>query len=391
LIELNLEEHINNTIKSLINEKLSAVDLGKIITEQMETHIGAMVANTSTRILDNITSKRNLESEITHIVSSIITDHVLQLSAKQVNEQMAQIDLTTLIRSAVAEQLAGVVQHYTFPPGSIPHESMNFTGFTVSQNNITSGTIRDFSSTGISDQADRVQLTVNPDGVIITDNITAQNLLIADNTFTNNITVEGILDIAGKITDSPALTDYITAVTDKLITKNNQQDIDLANKQIVSDGRSVLSADTLGPQIVNSNLRRVGNLTELTVSGQAMMNDTLVVSDSRVGINTEEAAGALSVWDQDAEFSLVKSAQRTMFAGSTRTTDVSLGTNNTDQIRLKTTGEVELLGKVRIAGLLIRAADRIPENIGEPGEIAIINNGQSIYKCLGGNSWQKVI
>jgi hypothetical protein len=122
-----------------------------------------------------------------------------------------------------------------------------------------------------------------------------------------------------------------------------------------------------------------------------MINDTLVVSDSRVGINTEEAAGALSVWDQDAEFSLVKSAQRTMFAGSTRTTDVSLGTNNTDQIRLKTTGEVELLGAVRIAGILIRAADRIPENIGEPGEIAIINNGQSIYKCLGGNSWQKVI
>ena len=391
MIELNLEEHINNTIKSLINEKLSAVDLGKIITEQMETHIGAMVANTSTRILDNITSKRNLESEITHIVSSIITDHVLQLSAKQVNEQIAQIDLTTLIRSAVAEQLAGVVQHYTFPPGSIPHESINFTGFTVGQNNLTAGTIRNFSSTGISDQADRVQLTVNPDGVIITDNITAQNLLIADNTFTNNITVEGILDIAGKITDSPALTDYITAVTDKLITKNNQQDIDLANKQIVSDGRSVLSADTLGPQIVNSNLRRVGNLTELTVSGQAIMNDTLVVSDSKVGINTEEAAGALSVWDQDAEFSLVKSAQRTMFAGSTRTTDVSLGTNNTDQIRLKTTGEVELLGKVRIAGLLIRAADRIPEDIGEPGEIAIINNGQSIYKCLGGNSWQKVI
>jgi hypothetical protein len=127
------------------------------------------------------------------------------------------------------------------------------------------------------------------------------------------------------------------------------------------------------------------------VSGQAVICDTLVVTDNRVGINTEEAAGALSVWDQDAEFSLVKSAQRNMFAGSTRTTDVSLGTNNTDQIRLKTTGEVELLGKVRIAGLLIRATGRIPEDVGEPGEIAIVQNGQSIYKCLGGNSWQKVM
>jgi hypothetical protein len=391
LIELDLEEHITRSIKSLIDEKMATVDLGKIITEQMDTHISNMVANTSNRILSNISSTRNFETEVANIVSTIVTDHVMQLSARQVNEKIAEMDLSKLIKGAVSEQLIGVIEHYTFPPGSIANECVDFTGFNLSQNNLSAGTIKQFASTGISDQADKIQLTVNSDGVIITDNITAQNLLIADNTFTNNITVEGLLDITGTVAQSPALDDYITNIAGKLIAQNNKQDIDLSDKQIISDGRSVLSADTLGPQIVNSNLRKVGNLTELTVSGQAVICDTLVVTDNRVGINTEEAAGALSVWDQDAEFSLVKSAQRTMFAGSTRTTDVSLGTNNTDQIRLKTTGEVELLGKVRIAGLLIRAADRIPEDIGEPGEIAIVQNGQSIYKCLGGNSWHKVL
>ena len=153
----------------------------------------------------------------------------------------------------------------------------------------------------------------------------------------------------------------------------------------------ILNSDTLGPQIINSNIRRLGNLQELSVEGQAIIHETLVVTNNKVGINTESASGALSVWDEDAEFTLVKHSPKTMYAGSTRITDVVLGSNNQEQIGLKTNGVIELNGPVRFGGLLIRIVDRIPEQIGEPGEIAVMRDGTAIYRCLGQNSWGKIL
>ena len=80
-----------------------------------------------------------------------------------------------------------------------------------------------------------------------------------------------------------------------------------------------------------------------------------------------------------------------MFAGSTRITDVILGSNNQEQIKLKTDGTIELNGQLRFNGILINVVDRIPEKIGEPGEIAILRDGSAIYRCQGQNSWGRIL
>ena len=184
------------------------------------------------------------------------------------------------------------------------------------------------------------------------------------------------------------ITNISTSVASNIFNSIN---IDLTNRNIVYGDRLILNNDTLGPQIINSNLRNVGNLNELVVSGQAIIHETLVVTNRQVGINTESASGVLSVWDEDAEFTLVKHSPKTMFAGSTRITDVILGSNNQEQIKLKTDGTIELNGQLRFNGILINVVDRIPEKIGEPGEIAILRDGSAIYRCQGQNSWGRIL
>jgi hypothetical protein len=80
-----------------------------------------------------------------------------------------------------------------------------------------------------------------------------------------------------------------------------------------------------------------------------------------------------------------------MYAGSTRATDLILGTNNQNQLKLKSNNSIELTGPLRFNGILINVVDRIPEQVGEPGEIAVMRDGTAIYRCQGQNSWGKIL
>jgi hypothetical protein len=390
LIDLNIQEQINNSVRAAIENYLQSTDLDKIISESLQTNINNVIVNTSNRLLAQVVGHRDLESEVSAIVNNIVTDYLMGAAQKILENKLGELDLKDIIESKTTSTVKNLLDTVQFPDNSISHSSVDFNGFKLNAAEISSGTYKNFTSTGIQDVSESLQLTVTDTGLVVVNNITAENLLISDNTFTNNLTVEGILNVTGPIADSETLKNYTANISDERISANNKLDIDLSGRRIVEDAKLILSVDTLGPSIINSNLRKLGNLTELTVSGQALICETLMVSDNRVGINTEEARGALSVWDQDAEFTLVKTAQRTMFVGSTRMTDISLGTNNQDQIKLKNTGEIEIAGPVRFNGILIKVTDRIPEQVGEPGELQIMRDGSAIYRCLGQNSWQRI-
>ena len=111
----------------------------------------------------------------------------------------------------------------------------------------------------------------------------------------------------------------------------------------------------------------------------------------KVGINTEETSGVLSVWDQESEISFLKYAQKNMFIGSTRQNDITIGSNNQNQIGLKLNNVIELNGTIKLNGLLINIVDRIPERVGEPNELAVMRDFSAIYKCVGQNSWSRIL
>jgi hypothetical protein len=158
-------------------------------------------------------------------------------------------------------------------------------------------------------------------------------------------------------------------------------------------GAPVLSATALGPQVTKSNLTQVGNLNSLTVLGDAEIGEFVYFNSAtgQVGINTEEPRGALTVRDEDAEVSFMKTSRRTMYIGSTRNSGLEIGTNNQSQIVLKE-DLIELNNAVRIMGIKFSVSGTIPESVGEPNEVVFVlsaSDGQpKFYRCIGGNKWQ---
>jgi hypothetical protein len=387
-VDLKIEETIAATVRASIESHIQNINLDEIIAEHLQKQVSNVIINLTGKIFSQIVDKRDLESEVSALVNNILADQLLTLGHNKVGELLGTLDISSIVASKAEKLASDAISSFKFPDSSIPFASLNLDGAQLPAAKIDSGIVAQFNSTGISDTASKTQLVVTDDGIVTTNNITAENLLIDDNAFFKNITVDGNFSIAGLDIFVKSIANETAAI---YVAQSDRRDIDISGRNIVYGDRMILNSDTLGPQIINSNIRRLGNLQELSVEGQAIIHETLVVTNNKVGINTESASGALSVWDEDAEFTLVKHSPKTMYAGSTRITDVVLGSNNQEQIGLKTNGVIELNGPVRFGGLLIRIVDRIPEQIGEPGEIAVMRDGTAIYRCLGQNSWGKIL
>lgn len=394
MVDINIEDAIAASLRGAVENYLQNVDLNKVIADTLQQQINNVVLNLTGRVYSEITNKRDFVDEVSILVKGIIRDQLLEIGSKQITEYLQGADLNRVIVSSVQNEVNRAASNYDFPPESISFKSIRMDG-EFNAGWISNGIYKNFTSSGIKDSSSRLQLEITDDGIITTNNITAENLLIEDNTFLKNVTIDGDIIVNGNILESPGLQRYIQQVSHATSTQNidtvNSQDINIANRSIVDGDRLVLGNNTLGNQIVNSNLRKVGNLQELVVSGQALIGETLIVNMGRVGINTEETAGVLSVWDQDSELSVLKYAQKNMFLGSTRGNDITLGSNNQNQIVLKTNNVIELNGPIRFCGLLINIVDRIPERVGEPGELAIVRDGSAIYKCMGQSNWSKIL
>ena len=387
-MDLKIEETIAATVRASIESHIQNINLDEIIAEHLQKQVSNVIINLTGKIFSQIVDKRDLESEVSALVNNILADQLLTLGHNKVGELLGTLDISSIVASKAEKLASDAISSFKFPDSSIPFASLNLDGAQLPAAKIDSGIVAQFNSTGISDTASKTQLVVTDDGIVTTNNITAENLLIDDNAFFKNITVDGNFSIAGLDIFVKSIANETAAI---YATQSDRRDIDISGRNIVYGDRMILNSDTLGPQIINSNIRRLGNLQELSVEGQAIIHETLVVTNNKVGINTESASGALSVWDEDAEFTLVKHSPKTMYAGSTRITDVVLGSNNAEQIKLKSDGAIELNGSLRFNGILISVENRIPERVGEPGEIAVMRDGTAIYRCLGQNSWGKIL
>jgi len=395
LVDLNIQEAIAQSVRNNVETYLQNTDLSAVIADTLQKQINNVVINLTGRVYNEITTKRDFADEVTQLVKGIVLDQLVEIGSKQITEHLQGADLNRVIVSSVQNEVNRAASNYNFPPRSISLESIRMDGNEFNAGWINNGIYRKFTSTGIKDSASTLQLEITDDGIITTNNITAENLLIEDNAFLKNVTIDGDIIVNGNILESPGLQRYVQQVSHTTSKQNientNSLDINIANRNIVDGDKHVLGSNSLGPQITNSNLRKVGNLQELVVSGQALIGETLIVNMGRVGINTEETPGVLSIWDQDSELSVLKYAQKNMFVGSTRQNDITLGSYNQNQIVLKTDNNIELNGKIRWNGLLLDIVDRIPEHNGEPNEIAILRDGSAIYRCLGQNSWGKIL
>ncbi len=111
---------------------------------------------------------------------------------------------------------------------------------------------------------------------------------------------------------------------------------------------SVLSFSELGPTVTKSNLKQLGTLKSLKVSGDVILGEFAGFYSelNRLGINTETPAGALGVFENGVD----------MFFGSNKIDTATLGTIGNDHLELVTDSTVRITvannGDVRVHGKL---------------------------------------
>jgi len=114
------------------------------------------------------------------------------------------------------------------------------------------------------------------------------------------------------------------------------------NNKLFIDGAPVISFDTLGPTVTSSNLKQVGILKELTVSGPMQVSGFAYFNESlnRLGLNTEAPNAALSIQDNGVEIILGSQRIETASIGTYTSSNLEIVTDNIARISVAKDGEV---------------------------------------------------
>jgi hypothetical protein len=387
MINLDLEKQIAQQIEQTVKNYIDSEELRLKILEQVDNSIGKIIESVANRVYSEVVNRTQIADHIKTIVKLEASTAIQKESMEIVRSELSKTSVKQVIENTIKHDVDLAIKSFNFPEKSISPESIDWTKGSLNGSYLRGGIIQNFSSTGIEDKSSNVQLTILDDHVVVEGQFTAMNITAADTVTAQNLVLTGSLEIGTEIIDHGPFSQMIQMhagmVTDEKLEPYTA---------LLKDGQSLLNENSLAPSVTNSNIRKVGNLLELTVTGDAKFSETMFVSaGNKVGINTEEPRGALTVWDEDAEFTLMRSKRRTIFAGTTRDCDLELGVNGQANLIIKEK-LVDITTPIRVMGVKFSVSNSIPEHNGEPKEIVMNISARhdqpSFYICNGSNSWQ---
>lgn len=264
----------------------------------------------------------------------------------------------------------------------------------------------DFSSRGIQDLATDTGLTITDDGVVVSDGLAAQELLIEKDAQVDGTLKVNRLAITGTInTDAPGWIPLVDNLSQKTFERLNdqwrkdlvEQVLDLARtqgidfKQVSIDGMSLVENGRLNPSIRVSNIEKLGTLVDLNVRGPINLNDSVSITDRRLGINTDNPEMALSVWDEEVSVVVGKLSQQRAYIGTSRTQSLAIGINRTPHIEISAEG-LTTVRELCIGRHRLSHSDQVPGWSGTRGDMVFNSNPKVgdpfAWQCLGGYQWQ---
>lgn len=328
--------------------------------------------------------------DFSNLLTNKINEYIEEQARLHVRHIMSEIDIKSVISKVIEKTIKLKLDQFAFPDNSINAKAIKWDQVKLSGNHISDGIIRNFNSTGIQDRSTECQLTVLDDAVVV------EGEIVSAKVKTNKIEAQDIsvnnLEIKGRISNDSFLNQLIESVSLSVFESNIVgKDIDLKGTNITNNSKILLSEDSLGTTVINSNLRKVGTLTELEVRGDALFGNTLIVNSSgKVGINTEEPEGVLTIWDDNADLTIMKASKNNMYVGSTRGSELTLGINKDNHLEVKKE-EIKFNKPINVMGLKISVVTDVPSHIGEANEIAFVKNAKQgqpfLFMCKGQNSW----
>jgi len=196
----------------------------------------------------------------------------------------------------------------------------------ISGDAIHGGRITDFNSTGIKDQAESVQITVNDDKIEIKNDLEVKG----------TVTVENLK--------------YVEAQVPKLNV----------TEAVMIDHNEVIWKHTLGKSVKTSSLTQLGILKNLQVE------NTLFVSQKRVGVNTEAPSAEFSV-NVDGYEVITTMHEKNAYVGTHSPVPFAIGTDNTARITCKSNGDI-VLGDEKNKSVNVNVAGRLGVGAKNPQE-----------------------
>lgn len=238
----------------------------------------------------------------------------------------------------------------------------------------------------------------------ILDNSTQQVVVLGDNQIIlrGNVKVHGVLE-AGLIKSTELITDYrydkkfLTFVSpdndtingtgllwaDKVqnkqlvyLTEPNRfflsENIDIPeDKALLIGGSVIISRDTLGFSITESNLKKVGTLSSLTVGGNVNLGDCVYFNpiSQRLSIGIETGNAIFSVYDtiSDVEIILEGNNEGRAKIGTYNSKGVDIVTGDQTRITVEANGHINL-GVENRDNTITRAYGKLGVNVKNPKE-----------------------
>jgi hypothetical protein len=359
-ITSRVDNNIGNYLKYLIEDNNRQLLLNRFV-EKTDVAIGMMMAE--------------LPAKINNQVADLVKDIV------------HSVDIADTVKNTTAQLLSQVGMGW--PDRSIPSTALNLDHAVISASVLQGGQANNFASTGLSDFASNSVLTLTDDQILVDTNLIVKgNLVVLGKLETDTVFYQ---TLSKDVADSVATN--IASVVDAARAELNTG---ISVEQVLLNGDPIIKENALSRFVTDSNLQKVGQLRELDVAGEALINETVYVGRRRMGINTLEPQSALDIWDQEVEIIAEKFEANTGYLGLGKTGTLRIGVDRRNAITIRPNADVEIPGlKIgRLDKIALSVSADIPTGPGSPGDIIFnnqpIENSIFAWICLEGTRWAPV-
>jgi len=385
----NISVEVNKfDIKNQIDQKIS-----QVVDNSIEAYRSADLAGAAAVGQTMLEDFRSESSQFLDTLTTEVKTKVIEEYRKKVND----IDIVSMIQEQSNILVKQSIENGTlnFPRNSIPSSSVNADNLLIKADNILPGVINKFTSTGIQDLSSDCQVTITDQFTILENKLVAQDLEVKGNFKVDNEGAKDFADAVAGLAVAKIEKTYSDGTFDqyvhRVLTKLNEEGIP-ADKIKIRDKPLVQDQTTLNNTIINSNLRKVGLLTELEVDGETLLDQTLYVRSGKIGLNTNEPLYTVDIWDQEVQLIATKHDRNSMFLGTVKPQRVILGTNTLDQLVLDPNGNI-YVSRITIGKLTHSTAAFEPTDNRQIGEI-VWNEQPAVgmpigWVSLGGARWAK--
>jgi len=399
LVQKEVKRQVENQVAQAINDPEWVIELENKITKFVQDRIVARFSNISTvpDLVDTVGSS----------VEKMFEDGFVPNIEHIVDNTM----LVQAVDQAVENLVTKTVNQLVFDPNwiqkihtQIAHNTSDRIRKGLKEENVK-GILRDVvleNTSLIHEDLDR-ELVIEKGIVVVKQHLATDTLNTdSDVNVGGALIVEGDLAVKGRISlSNPSFKELSDNIKDSAIeslktdfiveTSNSireQIQTGLNVKNILVRGESLVNEDTLSSAITKTNIEEVGTLRSLNVGTE------LSVDNKRVGINTKAPRSALSIWDSEVELDIGRRSQNTAQIGTSKAHDLTLITNNQEQLKIDKDGLVSV-GKLRVGRNRISTHSGTPGWSGAKGDVVFNYNFKPgaafAWICLGDYRWSELV